>query len=206
MSKISYNKRIEKGGIYWVVLPNTGGSVQHGLRPVIITQNNKGNQFSPNVTVVPITSKNKKWMPTHVDLSSEFIVALPKDSIALCESPITISKELLGDYIDCVGLDTLEKIDDALMIQLDLGDTQKVKRIKDGAKEYLDKINYYKNVIKDFGSFLDENIVDQTRIRIKLEQKRLEEYCMRYRLNIRDYIEEENVRSYTHIDRKVIAM
>ena len=37
-----------------------------GIRPVVIVQNDVANKYSPTVIVVPITSKNKKNIPTHI--------------------------------------------------------------------------------------------------------------------------------------------
>lgn len=39
------------------------GSLQTGLRPVIVVSNDAGNYFSSVVTVVPLTSKKKKNYP-----------------------------------------------------------------------------------------------------------------------------------------------
>ena len=56
-----------------------GGSIQAGLRPVLIVSNDKANQFSPVITIVPITSKiiGKKKIPTHVLLTN---CGLPQQS------------------------------------------------------------------------------------------------------------------------------
>lgn len=57
------------GDIFWAQLDEDmhGGSLQTGFRPVLIVSNDKANQYSPVVTIVPITSKiGKKRLPTHV--------------------------------------------------------------------------------------------------------------------------------------------
>ena len=57
--------KVVRGQIVMVDLPNMGTSVQCGLRPCIIVSNNKANMYSPNVIVVPLTSRNKKPLATN---------------------------------------------------------------------------------------------------------------------------------------------
>jgi mRNA interferase MazF len=44
--------------------------MQRGLRPAVITQNDVGNKYSPNIIAVPLTSQidniKKRNQPTHV--------------------------------------------------------------------------------------------------------------------------------------------
>ena len=86
------------------------GSVQTGWRPGIIIQNNIGNKYSPNVIAIPLTSAIKNLnQPTHVFLSSKE-TGLKLDSIALCENPETVSKEMVGKYITTVPLNLMNRI------------------------------------------------------------------------------------------------
>ena len=72
------------------------GSEQNGYRPCLILQNNLGNAYSPNVIVIPLTSHLKKVnQPTHVILPAKE-TGLERDSMALCENPVSVSKERLG--------------------------------------------------------------------------------------------------------------
>jgi len=74
------------------------GSEQNGYRPCLILQNNLGNAYSPNVIVIPLTSHLKKVnQPTHVILPAKE-TGLERDSMALCENPVSVSKERLGVY------------------------------------------------------------------------------------------------------------
>lgn len=63
-----------KGDIYIAELGENFGHEQSGTRPVIIMQNDVGNYFSPTVTIVPLTSKDKKpGQPTHYRLDMKNI-------------------------------------------------------------------------------------------------------------------------------------
>ena len=64
-----------------------------GHRLVLIIQNDTGNKFSSNTMVIPITSRKKKNMPTHVIVGSD--CGLQFDSTISCELTSTISKRRL---------------------------------------------------------------------------------------------------------------
>lgn len=96
MSKSKSSYRI--GEVYYMQFHGRG-SEQNGRRPGIVLQNNMGNKFSPNIIAVPLTSKYKKRnQPTHAFLPAE-ATGLPRDSVALCENPVCISKAFIGEYI-----------------------------------------------------------------------------------------------------------
>lgn len=62
---------VRRGNTFIVNLgKKANGSVQSGIRPMVIIQNNLGNRFSTTYIGVPITSKvNKRNLPTHKVLS-----------------------------------------------------------------------------------------------------------------------------------------
>ena len=87
------------GDIFYANLSGAAGSEQRGRRPCLILSNNKGNLYSPNLIVLPLTSALKKLsLPTHVLLLARE-TGLPVDSMVLAEQPACISKERLGSYI-----------------------------------------------------------------------------------------------------------
>lgn len=89
---------------------NGEGHVQSGLRPAVIIQNNVGNVHSLNVIVLPLTSQMKKRnMPTHVLLKANES-KLSRDSIVLCENPMTIPKNKLENFITELPEKCMEKI------------------------------------------------------------------------------------------------
>lgn len=112
--------QIKRGDIFYAVLDPTVGSEQDGIRPVLIVQNDVGNQFSPTVIVAPLTTKTKKSnLPTHVLIPQS--CGLDTDSIALAEQLRTIDKSRLGAYIGHIGTDKQAAIDKALAVSIGLG-------------------------------------------------------------------------------------
>lgn len=96
--KSSDNVRNPKIGDIYLVYFDGSGNEQKGFRPGLVFQNNVGNEHSPNLIVLPLTSALKKTnQPTHVFIPKE--VGLRKDSMVLCENPKCMSKYKLGEYI-----------------------------------------------------------------------------------------------------------
>lgn len=107
---------MKKGDIYWVRLENSSDHVTDGIRPCVIVQNNIGNVFSPNVIIVPITSKIKKEeMKTHVIIKEN---ALLVTSMILCEQIMTVSKECINSYIGKLSSENLSRVNVALLHSL----------------------------------------------------------------------------------------
>ena len=53
--------KINKGDIFYANLDGAIGSEQKGYRPVIIVQNDTGNEHSPTTIIVPLTKRiNRK--------------------------------------------------------------------------------------------------------------------------------------------------
>lgn len=100
---------VHRGEIYLVDLRDNVGSEQGGVRPAVIVQNEVGNNNSPTTIVCPLTSKQKKKIPTHVDLSVRDCQILV-DSTVLCEQVRVIDrariKKKLGE------IKNREKIED----------------------------------------------------------------------------------------------
>ena len=111
---------IKRGEIYYVDLGvDKNGSVQSGRRPVVIIQNDVGNKHSPTTLVCPITSKNKKKMPTHVSLKSSES-GLPKDSVVMCEQCFTVNKDSLEEIAGEISDKKLEELNHSLSISMGL--------------------------------------------------------------------------------------
>lgn len=90
-----------RGDIFWAELEgDAGSSMQAGRRPVLVISNDKANQHSPVITIIPITSKmGKAKLPTHVLIEE---CGLSSPSIALAEQITSINKERLGRKIGSI--------------------------------------------------------------------------------------------------------
>ena len=108
---------VKRGQIYMADLNPVMGSEQGGFRPVVVIQNDVGNQFSPTIIVAAITTRNKKSIPTHAKLTS---AGLPKDSIALLEQIRTIDKCRLIEYMGEVSETEMNRITEALRKSIDV--------------------------------------------------------------------------------------
>ena len=112
---------ITRGKIIMVDLPMSNNSIQGGLRPCLVVSNNKGNQYSPVLIVVPITSRQtKKPMPTHFHIEPSLMNGLTKKSIALAEQIITIGKEMVVDVIGELNLSEMNLFNNKLKKSLNL--------------------------------------------------------------------------------------
>ena len=122
-------RKVKWGDIFTCDLGSTKGSVERGIRPVIVVQTNKLNYSSPTVTVATITSVLKKQeMNTHILLGTE--CGLDKDSMIMLEQMRTIDKvEELISYVGRVtDEDTILKIKDGLRYQFSLMRKPKPRR------------------------------------------------------------------------------
>lgn len=108
-------KSPQRGDIWLVNLPYTNTSVQAMTRPVIIVSNNIGNCRSTICLVVPMTTKEKPAMPTHVQFMYN-----GKINTALCEQVLTVSSEQLLYKVGSINNDTTVALNTALEISLAL--------------------------------------------------------------------------------------
>lgn len=110
---------IYRGEIYWVNLDciTRYDHEQKGTRPCVVISNNKNNYFSNLVEIIPVTTK-KRTLPTHKE-----IIINNNISYLIPENIITIDKNILTEYCGRLSPEELEKLDEALIIQLGLGGT-----------------------------------------------------------------------------------
>lgn len=107
-----YQSEVRKPQIGDVYMMRFGGSgnEQKGWRPGLVFQNNLGNQYSPNVIALPLTSVIKKsTQPTHVVVPANG-TGLLRDSMVLCENPERMSKEKLGAYLTTIPEEYMSQI------------------------------------------------------------------------------------------------
>lgn len=104
-----------RGQIYYIHHGEVTGCEQEGGRPGIIISNDVGNEFSRVVEVVFLTTREKKPLPTHVEIESS-----RKPSVALCEQIETVDKGRIGNYVNEVTQAELKNIEKAILISLDI--------------------------------------------------------------------------------------
>ena len=116
-------REIRRGNIYHADLDPVIGSEQGGRRPVLVIQNDRGNQHSSTVVIAAITSRPKRKMPTHVPLKG--MEGLEKDSVVLLEQIRTIDKSRLDDYIGRLDRTQMLKVEKALCSSTGMRKTDK---------------------------------------------------------------------------------
>ena len=111
---------LHRGDVFYADLGEADGtSKQAKIRPVVICSNKACNIHSSIITVCSISSARKHPIPTHIPLlASE--TGLSRDSICLCEQPLSISKSDLLEYVTTLSEEHMERISDGLRIQLAL--------------------------------------------------------------------------------------
>ena len=120
---------IKRGDLFYAALDETYvGSEQTGVRPVVIIQNDIGNEYSPTVIIAPITSKvnSKSIIPTHVFIKG-YKNRLKQNSLILTEQVRAIDKSRLKYYIGTLDLGELRRVDKSLIISLGI-DLDKIKK------------------------------------------------------------------------------
>lgn len=111
------NNVIKRGQVWYCDLSPVKGSEQGGVRPCVIIQNDKGNQFAPTTIIAPITSRHTKAkLPTHIWLS--VTCGLPVNSMVELEQVRTIDKSRLLEYVGEVQQGEMNLIDKAIKISL----------------------------------------------------------------------------------------
>lgn len=118
------NRQILRGDVFFVDLGDVVDSVNSKFskkRPCLIVSNNRNNFFSSMVHIAPISSKetiNKaKRLPTRVFLEQS---CLQRPSTVACESILQVDKNCLISFIGHLSEDEMEKVNDAIKIQLGL--------------------------------------------------------------------------------------
>ena len=110
---------VRRGDIFMADL--SGDSIDYAarIRPVLIVQNDKGNAHSTSYIAALITSRPKKYLPTHITLGKT--CGLRKNSTVLCEHLVTVKREMLLEYLGTIIHTSYEdKLNEALSVSLQL--------------------------------------------------------------------------------------
>lgn len=113
---------IRRGEIYYAELNPVVGSEQGGTRPVLVIQNDIGNQYSPTTIIAAITSQiSKAKLPTHVEVTARRS-GLERDSVILAEQIRTIDKSRLKEKVTVLDDESMARVNQAIEISLGLVD------------------------------------------------------------------------------------
>ena len=166
------NMEIKRGDLFYAALDETYvGSEQTGVRPVVILQNNLGNEYSPTVIVAPITSKvnSKSIIPTHVYIKG-YKNRLKQNSLILTEQIRAIDKQRLRYYIGALDIGELRKVDKALIISLGI-DLERIKKEvphREGIEEKTEFLT--RKQIASYGIVARENLKHTGNLEISNEE------------------------------------
>lgn len=111
---------IRRGDLFYVNLDPTKGSEQAGVRPVLVIQNDVGNEYAPTVIIAPLTTKAfARRYPTNVNVL-EGTAGLREDSTVLLSQVRTIDKHRLERKLGHVPPALMREVDEAIKVSLGL--------------------------------------------------------------------------------------
>jgi mRNA interferase MazF len=150
--------KVLRGNIYLCDMGNYIDSVQGGVRPVLIIQNNIGNQHATITMAVPISSKiSKNNMPTHIKIGRE--CGLERESELLIEQMRVISKRnlMVDGFVqflcECPE-NILRKVEIAIMKQTGMVNTRANESTVD---RFLERLNEYVNKVENSYNNYNQN-------------------------------------------------
>jgi len=111
---------IKRGDLFYVDLNPTKGSEQRGRRPVLVIQNDIGNEVSPATIIAPLTTKSfTKEYPINVNVPKG-IGGLKENSTILLSQIRTIDKSRLENKIGQLPESYMAKVEKAVRVSLGL--------------------------------------------------------------------------------------
>jgi len=115
---------IKRGEIYLAVLDPVVGREISKTRPVVVVSNDKNNEFSGTVTILPLTSKNTQSVYPFEVFLSRGNANLPKDSKIKADQIRTLDKNRIVKHIGVLDKKEMDAINTAMKIHLALPQVQ----------------------------------------------------------------------------------
>lgn len=113
--------RIKRGDIVWLneeLEINLGKNVQSISRPYVVISNNLNNKLCPTVNVACLTTQDSKARyPMHV-LLDKSKYGFKHNSVIYTEQVLTVNKHEIRSIISTLDKEDLEKLNQAIYIQL----------------------------------------------------------------------------------------
>ena len=100
-------KIIRRGDIYWVELPDSNGRELKEIHSCLIISNDRQNNASPLITVIPITSLKAGDKV----FSFQVVIKLKKESVILVDQIRTIDRDKFKDKFDKIDNQLLEEVE-----------------------------------------------------------------------------------------------
>jgi mRNA interferase MazF len=114
--------KVHRGEVWRANLDPATGSEQGGMRPVLILQNDIGNEYGDTTIIAPITTaKRPKELPVHVVVQTGDI---PVASVILLEQIRAIDKCRIEKYIGRINAAIIEQVEKAILVSLGIGNTR----------------------------------------------------------------------------------
>lgn len=105
----------KRGSIFMTDLGYQTGNIQGKKRPCIIISNDNANAHAPILTVIPLTTKLKKFLPCHLEFYHNGIY-----QTALTEQITTVMKTQCCEFLGFVDNRTMTLLDYVIKCQLSL--------------------------------------------------------------------------------------
>lgn len=99
---MSSTEKVMRGEIYFYDFGKNEGSIQSGVRPVLVIQSDEANKASTTTVVAAITTAVKKqYLPSHIILDEG--CGLKKPSMVMLEQIATVNQNDLQRFVGFVG-------------------------------------------------------------------------------------------------------
>ena len=107
---------MKRGEVWWIKFntPSIGGEIEK-KRPAVIVSNDAANKYLNRLQVVPLTSNIDKLFP-----SEAYVMLNGKQNKALADQLTTVSKLRLSNIEGKLSTADIQKVEQAIRIQLDL--------------------------------------------------------------------------------------
>lgn len=103
---------IKRGDIFWC-FPR-GLDERFHKRMYVAISNNKACTHSSTIIMCPLTTKNKKQLPTHVKIKD----INGRNATIRCEDPVLINKLDIMDFVCSLNVAEIERLNNAIKIAL----------------------------------------------------------------------------------------
>ena len=118
-----------RGEIYLVNFAPTIGHETKKVRPALIISNNINNEYSPVITVIPLSSNVKRVYPFEVFVPAN--TGFEKDSKIMANQIRTVDKERLGKKLSAVSGEIIDEVEAAIKLHLDMEETGKIEETEE---------------------------------------------------------------------------